>query len=146
MFLFAVALSWGYCPNANSSVKDLQHFLKRCLIEVSKNQGQWNFDPEVPDDYLSVLMPALISRGVPKNDIAQVMQAVMGTPGVGSGSGGTVVGPDGSTATIEDAAASGDTWAQNTAEWWEDTWAGDWDSGWTNWQQGWSDFWSGNFF
>jgi hypothetical protein len=147
MFLFSTALAWGYCPNANASVKQLKHFLKRCLIEVSKNQGNWNFDPEVPDDYYSVLMPALISRGVPKNDIAQVLNAVMNEAAIGSTAAtATVIGPDGQMATITDAAASADTWAQNTAEWWENTWSGDWASGWTNWQQGWADFWSGNFF
>ena len=144
LFLQATALAWGFVPGAKASIKDLKMFIKRCLINIARNDGRWEMDPEVPDDFLSLIIPALVSRNVPYNDVEQVLNVAMGIDPSG-GTAGMYVGPDGSMITVADTAATGDGWAQNTAEWWNATWAGDWETGWTNFQQGWNDFWAGNF-
>lgn len=140
MMWCAVLLAWGFIPPIRASLDTLKDVVKQCLLQVAIKTGNWEFDPELPDDPITILLPALISRGVPKADVANVLKACMSATDVLS-----IVNSNGDVMTVMDAASSGDTWSENTAEWWADTWSGDWASGWTNFCQGWNDFWAGNY-
>lgn len=146
--LQVMCMALGYFPPEKLSVAKLKLFLRRAVAEIARKHDNAGFrDPEIPSDYLNMIYMVLPTRGIPDNDISQVVNHVYYDQGNGfAPAGGYVAGPDGQLANVSQVAASADSWAQNTAEWWENTISGDWESGWINFQQGWNDFWSGNFF
>lgn len=143
-----ILLAWGFIPPRTASRKALVALIQDVLVQFGIQEGQWVFDPEVPDTIEAVLLPMLYSRKVPKNDIYQVLQAFRHGEDAGSGKLGTyggMVDANGAILNVNSLAAAGDTWRQNTAESMEATARGDFDEGWTQFVQGWDDFWSGNF-
>lgn len=142
LFLYAIVASWGLVAPIGASVKTLRQVIIDGLLKLSVKQGQYNMDPEVPDNEIAVLIPALASRGIGMADITNVIQAARA-------GGSALVDSDGQIA-MGDAAATNDSWQENTNDWWNSTWGlngqeADWAEGWNQFCQGWDDFWAGNF-
>jgi thymidine phosphorylase len=87
-FLEATLISWGKIPHPRASTAQLENSCITTLIEIS---GGTIYDPEVPDKMLSVLIPALLTRGVKPNEIARlaVNMNMLSGPGMGT-PGGTI--------------------------------------------------------
>lgn len=141
LFLQATVLSWGYVPPRNVSRKKLESFVLDTLMELKSRRGDYESDPEIPDNYLAIITPALLSRNVALNDISNVLKA---TSPSNPNAQGVYVGPEGAMGTIEEVASSGDSWLSNSAEWWSDFVAGNYADAWINWNQGAEDLFSGN--
>lgn len=142
LFLYAVVSSWGLVAPLNASVSTLKKVITDGLLKLSVEQGQFNMDPEIPDSEIAVLLPALASRGIGQADILNIVQAAR--------TGGTALVDSDGQITMGGAAATGDSWQENTNDWWNSTWGlngqdADWAEGWNQFCQGWDDFWAGNF-
>lgn len=142
LFLYAVITSWGLVAPIGASVATLKKVIVDGLMKLSVQEGHFNFDPEIPDSEMSVLIPALASRGVGQADILNIVQAAR--------TGGTALISSDGQITMGDAAATSDSWQENTNDWWNSTWGlngqnVDWNEGWNQFCQGWDDFWAGNF-
>jgi len=143
LYLFQTLVSWGFVPPLNATVKVLRSMLETALIQLSIAEGTYEMDPEIPDNEITGLIPALSSRGIGKADVANVL-------GLARAGGATLVGVDGELTTIGEAATQNDSWTENTQAWWNSTWGlngedVDWNEGWNQFCQGWDDFWAGNF-
>jgi len=76
LFLRVVLLSWGEIPNVHCDLLQLKELITDKLVSLSASHDQWNFDPEVPDSFKSVLIPMLESRGVDLNDMRTLLAQV----------------------------------------------------------------------
>jgi len=124
LYLFQTLVSWGFVPPLNATVKVLRSMLETALIQLSIAEGTYEMDPEIPDNEITGLIPALSSRGIGKADVANVLGLAR--------------------------AGGDDSWTENTQAWWNSTWGlngedVDWNEGWNQFCQGWDDFWAGNF-
>jgi hypothetical protein len=68
LYLQAVCLAWGMIPHPTASIQNMQSSLKTRLVQFG------SMDPELPDDLLTLIIPALKTRG--KSD-AYIKEVVM---------------------------------------------------------------------
>jgi hypothetical protein len=92
LFLEAFLICLGDVPLPGASIKELEHAAKLALIRLGAKSGVYVWDAEVPDSMLSVLIPALMTRGVQPQELAEVATAIetLGGSGGSQGPGGTI--------------------------------------------------------
>lgn len=79
-------ISWGQIPHPRASLVDLEIAIRTTLVKISKGT---ELDPEVPNDLLSCLLPALRVRGVEPEELAKAAMSLteLSSPGAGKPSG-----------------------------------------------------------
>lgn len=84
----ATLIAWGKIPHPRASNSSLETALKTRLIEISKGQ---ELDPEVPDNLLSVLIPAMRAQNVSDSSIVNTTLAIQSLNDSATGpAGGTL--------------------------------------------------------
>jgi hypothetical protein len=80
--LQAICLAWGLVPREAASVTELQMLIRRARLQSGDH------DPEVPDNFLALIGPALMSRGMDQIAVNKAMDTAISPilPGTQAGS------------------------------------------------------------
>lgn len=131
MYLEAVLSAWGSIPPKSASVPTLETLVKMVLIKISEGN---NMDPEIPDTWEALVLPALLSRGIGKKDAVDAINKQ--SLSASSGGGSNTMGQQ--TQTMDMAAASQDTVTESLSEGWNNLISGNVSGWWDNTISGWN--------
>jgi hypothetical protein len=83
LYLQTFLVAIGQIPHPQATIPMLETAIKTSLIQMGARLGTYVYDPEIPDNLLAVIVPALMTRGVKPDELSNVAGSLteLGTSG-----------------------------------------------------------------